>query len=154
MVILVLVPVLEELGWRGYGVDSLASKFFLFGTSILFGALWAIWHLPVFFIKGSYQMSLLEQNPLFALNFFVGIIPLAVIMNYLYYKNRRSIALIALFHVMVNFSAELFEANQISKCIFTLVVTAVAATIIIGNQSFFFKEKMNLDFIDQASRDF
>jgi len=154
MVILVLVPVLEELGWRGYGVNSLASKFFLFGTSILFGALWAIWHLPVFFIKGSYQMSLLEQNPLFALNFFVGIIPLAVIMNYLYYKNRRSIALIALFHVMVNFSAELFEANQISKCIFTLVVTAVAATIIIGNQSFFFKEKMNLDFIDQASRDF
>ena len=27
MIILVLVPVLEELGWRGYGIVSLASKF-------------------------------------------------------------------------------------------------------------------------------
>ena len=97
MAILVLVPVLEELGWRGYGVDSLASKLNLFYTSIIFGALWSIWHLPVFFIKGSYQLSLWEQNPLFAINFFVGILPLAVIMNYVFYKNRRSITLIALF---------------------------------------------------------
>jgi membrane protease YdiL (CAAX protease family) len=142
MIILVLVPVMEELGWRGYGVDSLASKFYLFGTSIIFGVLWSIWHLPVFFIKGSYQSTLLEQSPLFALNFFVGIIPLAIIMNYLYYKNQRSIALIALFHVTANFSAEFFEANQISKCILTLVITAVAIIIIIRNKSFFFKEKM------------
>lgn len=147
MVILVLVPVLEELGWRGYGVDSLASKFNLFGASMIFGALWAIWHLPVFFIKGSYQMSLLEQNPLFALNFLVGIIPMAIIMNYLYYRNRRSIALIALFHITANISSELFLANQISKCILTLVITAVAAIIIIGNRSFFFEEKMNLDLV-------
>jgi membrane protease YdiL (CAAX protease family) len=152
MIILVLVPVLEELGWRGYGVDSLASKYNLFGTSIIFGILWAIWHLPVFFIKGSYQMSLWEQNPLFALNFFVGIIPMAIIMNYLFYKNQRSITLIALFHVTANFSAELFEANQISKCILTLVITLVAAIIIVRNKSFFFKEKMNLDFIDPASK--
>lgn len=153
ILILVLVPVLEELGWRGYGVDSLASRFYLFGTSIIFGALWALWHLPVFFIEGSYQMSLLEQNPLFALNFFAGIIPLAIIMNYLYYKNRRSIALIALFHVMANLSAELFGANQISKCIFTLVITLAAAIILIRNRSFFFEEKMNLDFIDPASKE-
>ncbi|VVB70054.1 CAAX prenyl protease 2 [uncultured archaeon] len=145
MLILVLVPVLEELGWRGYGVDSLVSKFNLFESSIIFGVLWSIWHLPVFFIKGSYQLSLLEQNPIFALNFFVGIIPLAIIMNYLFYKNGRSITLIALFHVTANFSAEIFEANQISKCILTLVIIVVAAIIIIRNKSFFFKQKMNLD---------
>lgn len=49
MIVLVLVPVLEELGWRGYGVDSLASKFNLFKTSMIFGVLWSIWHLPAFF---------------------------------------------------------------------------------------------------------
>lgn len=150
--ILVLVPVLEELGWRGYGVDSLAYKFNLFITSIIFGILWSLWHVPVFFIKGSYQMSLLEQNPLFALNFFVGIIPLAIIMNYIFYKNHRSIALIALFHITVNFASELFEANQISKCILTLVTIMVAAIIIIKDKEFFFKDKMNLDFIDPKAK--
>ena len=33
MIILVLVPVLEELGWRGYGVDSLANRFSLFARA-------------------------------------------------------------------------------------------------------------------------
>jgi uncharacterized protein len=150
MIILVLVPVLEELGWRGYGVDSLASKFNLFGTSLIFGVLWAVWHLPVFFIEGSYQASLWAQSPIFAMNFFVGVIPLALIMNFLYYKNRRSITLLALFHVLVNYSSELFEANQVSKVIFTLVLTAVAALILLRNRSFFFKERMNLSYIEDV----
>jgi len=150
MIILVLVPVLEELGWRGYGVDSLASKFNLFSASIIFGILWAIWHLPVFFIKGSYQLSLWEQNPLFAINFFVGILPLAIIMNYLYYMNQRSITLLALFHVIVNFSSELFEADQISKCVLTLVLIVAAAAIVVRNRRFFFVDKMSLDITDST----
>ena len=153
MIILVLVPILEELGWRGYGVDSLASKFNLFKTSMIFGTLWGIWHLPVFFIKDSYQSSLWGQHPLFAINFFVGIFPLAIIMNYLFYKNRRSIFLIALFHVLANYSSELFEANQISKCILTLVLAVVAAIIIMRNKSFFFEDTMNLDILDSTNKE-
>jgi membrane protease YdiL (CAAX protease family) len=148
MIILVLVPVLEELGWRGYGVDSLASKSSLFWASLIFGVLWGLWHLPVFFIEGSYQASLWGQHPIFAVNFFFGIIPLAFIMNFLYYKNQRSITLIALFHVLVNYSSELFEANQVSKVIFTLILAAVAVMIILRNRAFFFKARMNLDYIE------
>jgi membrane protease YdiL (CAAX protease family) len=147
MVLLVLVPVLEELGWRGYGVDSLANKYNLFITSLIFGALWGLWHLPAFFIEGSYQASLWGQHPIFAINFIVGVIPLAFIMNYLFYRNRRSIALLALFHVMVNYSSEVFEANQISKCIFTLILTAVAVALVLRNREFFFTEKMNLNLV-------
>lgn len=153
MILLVLVPVLEELGWRGYGVDSLASKFNLFKTSLIFGILWGLWHLPVFFIKGSYQSGLWEQNPLFAINFLVGIIPLAFIMNFLFYKNNHSIALIGLFHVLVNYSSELFEVTQVSKCIFTLVLTVVAVIIVVRNKEFFFKDKMNLNIIDPISEE-
>ncbi len=51
MVILFLAPTLEELGWRGYGVDSLRSKFSLFKTTMLFAVIWGLWHLPLFFIQ-------------------------------------------------------------------------------------------------------
>jgi membrane protease YdiL (CAAX protease family) len=145
MILLALVPVLEELGWRGYGVDSLADKFNLFNTSLIFGALWGLWHLPVFFIENSYQSSLWGRHPLFALNFFAGIFPLAIIMNYLFYQNRRSIFLLALFHVLVNYSSELFEATQVSKCILTLVLALVATVVVVKNKPFFFTDKMNLD---------
>ena len=142
MILLVLVPFLEELGWRGYAVDSLSQRFNLFKTSLIFAVLWGIWHLPVFFIAGSYQSSLWGQHPLFAINFFVGIFPLSFIINYLYYKNKRSILLVAFFHVLVNYSSELFEANQVSKCIFTLVLSVTAVIIVIKNKAFFFREKL------------
>lgn len=140
MIILILVPVLEELGWRGYGVDSLYAKFDLFKTSLIFGILWGAWHLPIFFIPGSYQASLWAMNPIFAINFFVGIIPLAFIMNWLYYRNNRSILVVAVFHIMVNLSSELFQANQVSKCILTLVLAAVAARIVYYDRSLFFDD--------------
>jgi membrane protease YdiL (CAAX protease family) len=153
MIVLFLVPILEELGWRGYGVDSLASKFSLFQTSIIFGALWGAWHLPIFFIKGSYQSALWGQNPLFAINFFVGLFPLAIIMNYLFYRNRRSIFLIALFHILVNYTSEIFQATQISKCMFTLVLIVVAVIFILRNKDFFFNDKMNVSLVAPSNMD-
>ncbi len=33
-IIMVFVPILEELGWRGYGVDSLTSRFNLFNSRV------------------------------------------------------------------------------------------------------------------------
>jgi uncharacterized protein len=53
--IIFLAPLMEELGWRGYGVDSLRSHFNLFKTTMLFAGLWALWHVPLFFINGYYQ---------------------------------------------------------------------------------------------------
>jgi len=137
MVILALVPVLEELGWRSYGVDAIRSKNNLFRTSLYFGLLWGVWHLPVFFIKGSYQASLWQMNPVYALNFFVGIVPLAFIMNYLYYKNKRSVLLLSIFHIMVNYSSEIFRANQISKCILTLVLMFISYILYLKDKKFF-----------------
>ncbi len=142
MIILLLVPFLEELGWRGYGVDSLFNRFNLFSGSLIFGLLWGIWHLPVFFIPNSYQASLWQQNPIFAINFFVGIIPLAIIMNYIYMKNNRSILLMIVFHWVVNYSSEIFQANQISKSILTLVLFAIAAIITVRDRDFLFKNEV------------
>ncbi len=138
MVILALVPVLEEIGWRGYGIDALRSRHNLFKTSLYFAFLWGCWHLPVFFIQGSYQASLWIMNPLYAINFFIGIIPLAFILNWLYYKNKRSILIASIFHVMVNYSSEIFQANQVSKCILTLVLIAVALVLIKRDKNYFF----------------
>ena len=55
---LVFGPLPEELAWRGYALDGLQMQWKALTASIVLGAAWTVWHLPLFFIEGSYQHGL------------------------------------------------------------------------------------------------
>ena len=42
----------EEFGWRGYAQEPLQERFGVQKGSLLLGALWGLWHLPLWFIPG------------------------------------------------------------------------------------------------------
>jgi membrane protease YdiL (CAAX protease family) len=130
MLAVVLAPVIEEMGWRGYGVDSLRAKRGMTKATLLFGALWSVWHAPLALIAGTYQNQLAAMdNGAFLANFFISIIPAAIIANWLYYKNNRSIGAAILLHAMLNAASVLLNAGQVAKCIATVVYAAIAAGI-------------------------
>lgn len=139
---LILAPIIEEIGWRGYGVDSLRSFFNLFTTSVIFGLLWAVWHLPLFFIKGYYQNQLWDLGILHVINFFVSIFVVAILMNWVYYKTGRSIPAVILFHSMINFSSILFKTEPFTKCIMTVLLLIVTVIVIINDRHFFFSNNV------------
>ena len=138
ILILFLAPTFEELGWRGYGVDSLRSKFNLFKTTLIFTLLWALWHLPLFFIRGYYQNELWNTGIVYVINFFVSILPATVLLNWIYYKNSRSITAAILFHFMLNLFSVLFQTEQFTKCIITIILLTISALIILKDRPFFF----------------
>ena len=47
-------PIPEELGWRGLLFDDLSQHSILKAQTIT-ACIWFIWHIPLFFIVGSYQ---------------------------------------------------------------------------------------------------
>lgn len=45
----------EELGWRGYILDPLEERLGPWLANLVLGVVWAVWHLPLFFIPGASQ---------------------------------------------------------------------------------------------------
>jgi membrane protease YdiL (CAAX protease family) len=129
---------MEELGWKGYGMDSLRGRRTFFNATLIYAALWALWHMPLFFINHYYHNTLLRTNPLFALNFIVSVFPAAFIINWLWYKNRGNILTAVLFHATANFQG-IFQMGQIAKCIETIVLIIVAALIVRSHKKIFFE---------------
>ena len=134
----VLAPIAEEMGWRGYGVDSLRARSGMTKATLLFGALWSVWHAPLALIGGTYQNELATMdNRAFLANFFISIVPAAIITNWLYYKNNRSIGAAILLHAMLNAASVRLNAGQVAKCIATVLYALIAAGVFVFDQAAF-----------------
>lgn len=128
-----LIPFLEELGWRGYVLDRLQEKQSALASSLVLGVVWSLWHLPLFFIPGSYQAGLGVGTLAFWL-FMIGIVPLNLPFTWIYNNTGRSTLAVILFHSMVNFTGELFalSARADTYSILLWFVAAIAITVIWG----------------------
>ena len=133
-----LASIIEEVGWKGYCEDSIGAYMNWFRESLIFGALWSFWHFPLIFIKGTYQSGLMV-NPVYVVNFFISGIPLGFIITWVYLASDRSILACMIYHMFVNFMQERIAMTPETKCVETVVVTAVAAFIVITNKEMFFE---------------
>lgn len=97
-------PIREELGWRGFALPRLQEKFGpLFGTFIL-GALWALWHLPLWLLTPGYGGAgngLLGIGIPF-LKYAGSVLGSAIIYTWLFNRSNGSLLLAMLFHASIN----------------------------------------------------
>ena len=126
--------------WLGELVSSIGEYMNWFWESMIFGALWSLWHLPLIFIPGTYQTGLMV-NPLYVINFFVSGIPLGFIITWVYLVSDRSILACRIFHLFVNFMQEKIAMTPETKCVETIVVTVAAAVIVLANKDMFFETR-------------
>jgi membrane protease YdiL (CAAX protease family) len=139
---LIIAPILEELGWHSYGTDCLRSRMNLFTASLLFGAFWGIWHMPIATIRGYYQSNLVQTGWIYSVNFLVSIIPFVLLMNWLYYKTGRNIIVAIIFHITAVYFNEIFATHPDSKIIQTVLLLILSSVIVIKNLGFFFDKEM------------
>jgi len=138
--IFIMASAFEELGWRGYGFESLQSRYTFFTASIVFSIIWSLWHFPLIFVNHFYQYEIFHENIWYAVNFFVSIIPMGVIISWLYIKNGKSVLAVILIHFIINYWQEALQMTQFAKCIETVVITVVVAIIIASDKEMFFSK--------------
>ena len=138
---MLMASVSEEVGWRGYGEDAIAQSCNWYKESILFGILWALWHLPLFLITGSYQNGLAVLGPMYVINFLISVIPLGFITTWVYVINERSMLACILFHLFVNLCQEKIAMTPQTKCIETFIITLAAIVLVTCYRQLFFETK-------------
>ncbi|MEV0291485.1 CPBP family intramembrane glutamic endopeptidase [Kribbella sp. NPDC050820] len=136
-IVLLLAPVLEELAWKTYGTDSLASRMNVLWTSLVFGVVWVLWHVPLGFIKGYYQAEVVDEGWIHSLNYAVSLIPFLILMNWLYYRGGRSVLVAIVFHLAANFGNELFNTHPDTKVIQTGVLLVLSIVVIWRDRALF-----------------
>lgn len=129
--LLLFGPVPEELGWRGYGQEYLQRRQSVLVAAIILGIVWALWHLPLFWIEGSYHA---RKGP-FSIEFWrysLGLIPHAILMAWVYNVAGRSILAAVLMHFMVNFVGEAIDSPDVVswyRSFWELVLVAVVLVV-------------------------
>ncbi len=91
----------EEIGWRGYALPRLAHRLGFAGASIVLGLIWALWHLPLFFIPGTDTFG----QPFFV--YTLQVVALSVAITFLYVRTNGSLLLPMILHAAVNNSMDL-----------------------------------------------
>lgn len=124
--ILGLLVVGEEIGWRGFALPRLQTRFNSLTSSLILGCLWAVWHLPNSFIPGLDHY--LTAFPVFL----VWVVSMAVLFTWLANRTRGSVWIAWLFHAAINVSLGfLFIGDNLRQWGLSAVVFAVAALIIV-----------------------
>jgi membrane protease YdiL (CAAX protease family) len=100
---LIFVTLGEEVGWRGYALPALQARYSALLASLILGVVWALWHLPVFFNPDT------SYSNLPFLLFLVFMVPVAILLTWLFNSTGGSVLMAMFFHAVMNASDELWK---------------------------------------------
>lgn len=120
----------EEIGWRGYVLPRLQSKYSALTSALILGVIWGVWHLPKF---------LTHWNTISFAWFMAHTVAASVLYTWLYNGTKGSLLLVTLFHASSNTAGVFMPmANTVSSgnmgtyVIFVLLEVAAAILIIVA----------------------
>ncbi|GHU62039.1 CAAX amino protease [Clostridia bacterium] len=96
---------IEEIGWRGFFQPALEDRFSFPVAGIVTGAVWAVWHLPLWFVVTASQSSL---------DFF-AFLSFCIVFSFVLavlYKLTRNVFACVMLHAWSNVLGSMFERGQ------------------------------------------
>ena len=114
---------LEELGWRGVAQPEIERGLPRFMATLIVGAVWALWHVPLFYIHGVSQFG--GNLPLFA----VDVLANAFLLAWLYARTQ-SILLCVIAHAASNTATAMGLVTTASHASMPLWIATLAKVVV------------------------
>jgi hypothetical protein len=123
--LLIAGPLSEEFGWRGFLQKRVNEKLSPTAGSIIIGIVWALWHLPLFYMLGTSQHEF--NVPFFP--FMISIISSTFVYTYIYIKSKGSLFTAFLLHWIFTYVFQVI-ASQISRTTIYNLLECIPALMI------------------------
>ena len=123
-------PLWEEIGWRGFLLPILQSKFHPLLAAVILGLIWGIWHVPMYLVHNPEG----DRTGLFLVFFILGTIPLTVLFVWLFNNTKGSLLLTIIFHSAINATFSLFSklpTGELRPFICTMALISLIAIFIV-----------------------
>jgi membrane protease YdiL (CAAX protease family) len=120
----------EEIGWRGFALPRLLEHRSPLLSSLILGALWAVWHFPFALTKGTF----LSEVPLHW--FFLNLLALSIVYTWIFINTKGSLLPALLFHAAGNVTSNLLPflppaVADLGIYYFTIAINCVIALVLI-----------------------
>lgn len=114
----------EELGWSGYALDPLQSRWGPLRASLILGVVWAAWHFVPLLQVG--------RAPTWIAWWSLASVATRVLHTWLFNNTGKSVFGAALFHAMSNVSWQMFpnQGSHYDPRVTGIIVTAIAVMIV------------------------
>lgn len=125
---MVMFPLGEEFGWRGFAYPRLEQRYGAVAGSLILGAVWGLWHIGMLFAPD----PLRALPPLTILLFMVDLALWSVVMAWMFERGNRSMAVAIAIHAgehldNVSRAPEAEVRLRILRLLVLAVVAAIAA---------------------------
>jgi membrane protease YdiL (CAAX protease family) len=110
----ILVPIGEEIGWRGYALPRLIARHGAIRASVILGLLWAGWHLFMLLAVGTAPIAYAIMLPYFVAG--------SVVFTWLYLRTNGNLLMAVLLHV----GAHLSNPAQVEGSLTPLILSALS----------------------------
>lgn len=116
----------EEIGWRGFALPRLQHRFSPLVASLILAVLWALWHLPLFFVVATYRAF----GAVDYVGLVIGLSCGAIVLTWLYNRSGGSILLVAIWHGVFNVASGTQAATGVIAAVVSTLVMAQALLLV------------------------
>lgn len=95
-------PLGEEAGWRGYLLPALQRRRPALMSSVIIGVVWAVWHLPMFWVPGVALPLNIEPSVQAAVVYLLAAVATSIVATSLYNSSGGSLLVAVLYHLGLN----------------------------------------------------
>lgn len=134
--LIIIGPLSEELGWRGFALDRLQAKMSPLLASVFVGVVWGFWHLPLFLMHGTSQHVLAIPF----VGFVFGTVSVSVLMTLFHNRTGGSVLTAIYFHWVYTYFAQVAASGVTRSPLFNwleytpYIAAALAVVAVFGSR--------------------